>query len=203
MDYDGRVWVYREFYMSGLDVDQIAEEINRKSVAMKDPLTGQWIGGETYHYSVADPSIFAKMGFVDKFGGQTIAETFSRYGIMFIPASNRRIDGWNLMHQYLRWDKDKKPKMIYFSTCFDSIRTIPSLIHDDIKPEDVDTNGEDHAGDTDRYLLVSLHESKTEKPKTDTERKIERMREMANQSVNPSTLNQFYLGDYYRKNMRG
>lgn len=164
LDHDGRLWVYREFYQSGWDVDQLAKEILRLSE------------GETYEFSVADPSIFAKTGFVDKYGGQTIAETFARYGIIWIPASNRRIDGWNLMHQYLRHEADRLPKIIYFSTCHNSIRTIPSLIHSELKPEDLDTKGEDHAADADRYLLLSLHEQKTPKPLTEVEKKLQQMK---------------------------
>ena len=166
VDFDGRVWVYRELYTTGMDVDQIAPEINRMS------------GGETYEYSVADPAIFAKLGFVDKYGGQTIAETFARNGVMFIPASNRRIDGWNLMHQYLRWDELNPPKMVYFNTCYDSIRTIPALVHDNIKPEDVDTKGEDHAGDCDRYFLMSLHERKGSKPMNEIQKKLQQAKEV-------------------------
>lgn len=46
--------------------------------------------------------------------------------------------------------------MIYFfSTCQDSIRTLPALQHDDAKPEDVDTESEDHAPDEIRYACMS------------------------------------------------
>lgn len=172
LDYDGRVWVYRELYVKGMNVDQIASEINRLSQ------------GETYEFSVADPAIFANIGFVDKYGGQTIAETFGRNGIIFLPASNRRVDGWNLMHQYLHWDPNKlndekqiiPPKLIFFNTCYDSIRTIPALVHDDLKPEDVDSDGEDHAGDAIRYMLMSLHERVSTKPLNEVERKLHEMR---------------------------
>lgn len=165
VDYDGRVYKYREFYQRGLDVDQIATEVKRLSE------------GETYEYSVADPSIFANIGYTDKFGGQTIAETFARYGIIFHPASNRRVDGWNLTHQYLRWEALTKPKLNFFKTCVNSIRTIPSLIHDEHRPEDIDTKSEDHAADECRYLLMSLHERTSPKPLSDTERKLKQMKE--------------------------
>ena len=165
LDENGRVFVYRELYQRGKNVDELAAEINRLSA------------GETYDYSVADPSIFANIGFVDKFGGQTIAESFARNGILFLPASNRRIDGWNLMHQYLSWSEHTKPKLQYFETCYDSIRTIPALVHDDVKPEDVDTRGEDHAADCDRYYLMSLHERKASRALTDVEKKLAKMRE--------------------------
>lgn len=181
VDHDGRVRVYREFYAKGLNVDQIAEKIKLMSPQE-----------EVYEWSIADPSIFAKMGIVDSYGGQTIAESFSRQGIDFMPASNRRVDGWNLMHQYLHWDKDKLPKLQYFNTCKDSIRTIPTLIHDNNKPEDVDTRGEDHAADPDRYLLLTLHEQKTPEQVTGVQKKLlERQRE----SDPAHSLNTFYHGE--------
>lgn len=178
IDYDGRVWVYRELYRRGLNIDQLATEINRLSV------------GETYEYSVADPSIFANIGYTDKYGGQTIAESFARQGVTFVPASNRRIDGWNLMHQYLYWTEHQKPKLQYFSTCLDSIRTIPALVHDELHPEDVDTDGEDHAGDTDRYLLMSLHERKSSRPMSDIEKKLDELKR--SQGASPQNLNNMF-----------
>ena len=42
--------------------------------------------------------------------------------------------------------------MLYvFSTCTHLIRTLPALQHDADRPEDVDTDGEDHAPDALRY----------------------------------------------------
>jgi len=177
IDYNGRVYKYRELYKRGLDVDQLAQEINRLSMT-KDSVTNQLIP-EVYEFSLADPSIFANIGYTDRYGGQTIAETFAHYGIVFLPASNRRVDGWNLMHQYLRWDNLNKPKLQYFSTCVDSIRTIPSLIHDEHRPEDVDTRGEDHAADEGRYLLMGLHERVTPRPLTEVERKLKQSQEQS------------------------
>jgi hypothetical protein len=46
--------------------------------------------------------------------------------------------------------------MIYFfSTCVDSIRTIPVLQHDPHRAEDLDTKAEDHAADDWRYACMS------------------------------------------------
>ena len=181
VDENGRVWVYREYYVKGKNVDELAEEIVRLSE------------GETYEYSVADPSIFARMGFVDRMGGQTIAEGFARHGIMFMPASNRRVDGWSLMHQYLNWTIGSIPKLIYFNTCLDSIRTIPSLIHDDIRPEDLNTRGEDHCADVDRYFLMSLHERIPYVKKTEIEKKLEQFQQK--DSLTMQGLNKFYYGN--------
>ena len=42
-----------------------------------------------------------------------------------------------------------------FKTCTASITTIPTLQHDEKKPEDLDTNSIDHAADDWRYACMS------------------------------------------------
>lgn len=181
VDYDGVTYCYRELYATNMNVDQLAAEIVRMS------------GNETYDYSLADPAIFANTGFVDKNGGQTIAESFARNGVQFLPASNRRVDGWALMHQYLAWDVHKSPRLRYFDICYNSIRTIPSLVHDEHRPEDVDTAGEDHSGDASRYHLMGLHERVSARPLSPVEQKFKQM--MNTHTVGPENLNDFYLGN--------
>ena len=94
------------------------------------------------------------------------------------------------MHQYLKYEGEERPKLIFFETCRDSIRSIPTLVHDEKKPEDLDSRGDDHIADALRYLLASLHERKAPKPKTDVERKLEEMKKT--QGVNPLAFNDFY-----------
>jgi dTDP-D-glucose 4,6-dehydratase len=43
------------------------------------------------------------------------------------------------------------PMLFFFSTCEHTIRTVPALQHDEMRIEDVNTKGEDHAGDETRY----------------------------------------------------
>jgi hypothetical protein len=45
--------------------------------------------------------------------------------------------------------------MYVFSNCKAFIRTIPLLQYDEHKPEELDTDGEDHAADEARYLCMS------------------------------------------------
>lgn len=153
LDWDGNVYVYREHYKTGLDADEHAREIARLSE------------GEVYQYTVIDSSAFAKIGIPE-----TIAEVYMRNGVAgFIPSSKNRIMGWDFMHQYLRWDEQTRPRLKFFSTCTNAIRTIPNLVHDELHPEDVDSKGEDHAGDDVRYFLQTLRDAKTpegELPKT-------------------------------------
>lgn len=160
LGFDGEVYVYREFYQTGLNADEQAKEIIRLS------------GSEQYEYSVADAAIFSPTGIIDKGGGETIAEVFVRNGIMFVPTSKRRVDGWNMVHQYLRWTEEQEPKIKFFNTCHNSIATIPVLSHDEIRPEDIDTDGNDDCADALRYFLMSLHEGKTKPPLTELEKKL-------------------------------
>lgn len=51
--------------------------------------------------------------------------------------------------------KDGLPMLYFLDTCVDSVRTIPVLQHDETKPEDVDSDMEDHAGDETRYAVMS------------------------------------------------
>ena len=63
--------------------------------------------------------------------------------------------------------------------------------------EDVDTDCEDHAGDTDRYFLMSLKESKGERAKTDIEKKLDEIKKADDVS---SRLNDLYEGKLYKPN---
>lgn len=124
-------------------------------------------------YRVLDPAAFAEDG------GPSIAMAMSSakddagkpLGINFRPADNARVQGrgamggWDQMRGRLVGDDDGNPMIVTFSTCHDSIRTIPALQHDDARPEDVDTDGEDHAGDEWRYGCMSRPWVK--KPKVD------------------------------------
>lgn len=103
---------------------------------------------------VADPAIFAEDG------GPSMAERFRRMGLHFRPADNKRVaargamGGWDQMRARLIGSEDG-PMLATFSTCRDSIRTIPALPHDRNRPEDVDTDAEDHAADEWRYACMS------------------------------------------------
>jgi hypothetical protein len=103
---------------------------------------------------VADPAIFAQDG------GPSIAERMSRLGVHWGKADNKRVSdrgrmgGWDQMRDRMKGE-DGRPMLYTFDTCRDSIRTIPALQHDEKKPEDIDTESEDHAADEWRYACMS------------------------------------------------
>lgn len=119
---------------------------------------------EKITYSVADPSIFAQDG------GPSIAERMYKASkIAFRPADNKRVaqrghlGGWDQVRARLDGE-DGRPMLYLFSTNTHLIRTLPALQHDPDRPEDVDTESEDHAPDDTRYACMSRPYSKP-KPK--------------------------------------
>lgn len=109
---------------------------------------------------VLDPSAFAENG------GPSIA---SRLGVLFRAADNKRVaqqgalGGWDQMRARLKGDEGR-PMLYFFSTCVHTIRTLPALQHDSSRPEDVDTDGEDHAPDETRYACMSRPWVSSKKP---------------------------------------
>jgi len=173
IDYDGRIIWYREYYMAGIDADLNAQKIKELSL------------DEEYWFTVLDSACFSNTG-----TGETIAEIYMRNGVFAAPSPKNRLAGWALFHEYLRDQEDKLPKMTFFKNCKHSIESIPTLIHDEKKPEDLDSNGEDHAADAISYGLQFMHEGKTAKPKSPTEQKFDEYKRK--KRLNPNNINQFY-----------
>ena len=66
------------------------------------------------------------------------------------------------------------PRIHFFETCVNAIRTIPTLIHSERDPEDVDTDGDDHSYDSITYLLQKLEDFKSKQDtQTNVDRKLE------------------------------
>ena len=59
------------------------------------------------------------------------------------------------MHYRLQFDHNGVPMMYVFKTCRGFIRTVPALLYDDVKPEDIDTDLEDHIADECRYVCMA------------------------------------------------
>ena len=84
-----------------------------------------------------------------------VAQTAARYRVYFTPGDNNRIPGWMQCHYRLQFDENGYPRMYVFNTCKAFLRTIPLLMYDEHKPEDLDTSLEDHCADEWRYFCMS------------------------------------------------
>ena len=139
----GAIVRYREWYGAKepnvglkMTVEDVADGIKEREV------------GDRIAYGVADPSTFAQDG------GPSIRERMLSRGVTWRRGDNKRIPGWEQMRARLVGE-DGKSMLYVFNVCGDFIRTVPALQHDENKPEDVDTDGEDHAGDEARYACMS------------------------------------------------
>lgn len=141
---------YREWY--GADSPNVGLKLTAEQVAQG--ILERERPGEKITYSVMDPAAFA----VD--GGPSIAERMGTLKVFFSRADNKRVaqkgalGGWDQMRARMIGNGER-PMVYCFSTCADSIRTIPAMQHDPDRPEDMDTDGEDHAADEWRYACMS------------------------------------------------
>lgn len=113
--------------------------------------THPWLAGRRIR-GVADPSIWD--GSHDG-AGLSAAREAEKYQIWFEPGQNARIQGWLQMRERLKFDKDGLAELYIFNTCKHTIRTIPLMMFDEHKVEDLDTDLEDHICDTIRYFCMS------------------------------------------------
>lgn len=111
-------------------------------------------------YGVADPSIFAQTR------GESVAETFARFGVHWTPAQNKRFSdepaavkemGWPRLARAFRIGPDGKTPWLTFDPDEAAylVRSIPALLADKNNPEDVDTSLDDHGADMCRYFVMS------------------------------------------------
>lgn len=142
---DKRLYVYRELYKTQLTTQVLAQTIDEMSFDVNGKR-------EEISYTVADPSIWSTTQFEK---GESIAYQLSTNNVSLLKADNNRLGGAARVRDYLRVDEDGKPFMQIFSSCFNLVRTLPALVHDDKNPEDVNTEGEDHAYDALRYGVMS------------------------------------------------
>lgn len=103
----------------------------------------------------ADSSIF------DAENGVCIADDMRKLGVEWTAADKSpgsRKNGWERMRQYLKASLAfpmEAPGLFVFEHCLQFIRTVPTLPRDEKKPDDVDTDAEDHAGDAARYRIMA------------------------------------------------
>lgn len=147
---EGQVIAYREQYETQKLPEWMAEKGKHYSQ------------GETIKYKLGDPAMWDEVGKAYGMNGVPIAQQLSDHGWNLLKANNERIAGWQQVRAFLQWQKDKDGKLIrppmfqvMEGTCPNLIKFLPSMVFDKLKPEDLDTDAEDHAPDTLRYGLMS------------------------------------------------
>lgn len=158
---EGDLYVYREVYDRKIIPSMWAEILIDRT------------GDEVLDYKKLDSTCWSKWMKGEGEEGVPIANELENAGWVCTQADNSpgsRVNGWIRLHEYLHWEEDDKipvdertlenlkvkPKVFIFNTCRNLIRTLPLLIHDETKQEDVQRKGlEDHAPDAFRYGVYS------------------------------------------------
>lgn len=140
----GSIIIYREYYGTTGKANE-GIKINPPEIA-KNTKTMQL--GEKMNDMVADPAIF------DVSVGESIADQMAKEDIYWRPADNKRVSGWQQIRARLN-GVDDKPLLYIVSDCKNLLRTLPVMQYDVSKPEDLNSDLEDHAVDTLRYLCMS------------------------------------------------
>jgi len=160
----GALVKYREWYgmakgQPNVGLKLTAEQIG-DGIVERETINGRG-DRERIDVAVLDPAAFSEDG------GPSHAERMGGRGAVFTRADNTRVarqgalGGWDMLRARLKGETDENdvpigpPMLFLFETCVHTIRTLPALQHDEHKPEDVNSDGEDHAGDETRYACMA------------------------------------------------
>lgn len=184
VDPEGFIVVYREAYQAGLNISEQTDRVNTLS------------GTERISYTMADPSVFHTIGGKD--GSMYRQYVDSGFPMPLRPANNDRLAGWNRVREFLAVEPDvdpppwaqkppgKTPRLFVMASCRNLIRTIPEMQHDENRPEDLDTDQEDHLVDALRYMLMSRPAPSSKRQLSYGESISQQFRRIARQARKPA-----------------
>ena len=149
VDYDGVAYRILELYGCTKTPNEGVRWSNKEQMDKIAEIEREhpWLKGRQIR-GVADPSIW------DGSHGISCAEEADKHGIWFEKGVNDRIAGWMQVHERLRFDENGKAMMYFFDNCKAIIRCMPLMMYDEHKPEDLDTDLEDHCLDECRYFCM-------------------------------------------------
>jgi hypothetical protein len=158
-DPEGKTYIWRELYGCARD-EKTGKFLPNVGVKETPDVVAKRIKDREAHdeklgidlgLRITGPDLFAKGG--GQYGVQnTHAQTFRRHGLKFRPwwaGKGSRAAGALLVKQTLEEDQ-----LRVFSTMEHWLRTVPTLEPDPDDPDDVDTEGEDHAFDATKAGLM-------------------------------------------------
>lgn len=152
VDPEGRAYRYKELYgcVAGEANKGVMKSPSQIGEMLADFLADEFKEG-LHITGIADPAIW------DRSRGVSVEEQIRNAysGVIFRKGDNTRLAGKMQLHERLKFDEDGRPMLYAFNTCRDFVRTIPAIVYDAKKPEDIDTAGEDHIYDETRYFLMS------------------------------------------------
>jgi hypothetical protein len=147
-----RIFVTAELYQRGLTPEELARAVKQIDRSIPINIGGEVIDNDEPLSGIIDSASFADVGFG---GGR--ANVMNSLGCNWQPSAkgrDSRIAGKSQIHARLALKSDGWPGLIVFRSCRNLIRTLPALCYDKARPEDVDSDSEDHCYDALRYELT-------------------------------------------------
>lgn len=155
VDNDGRLWAYRELYVTQVDASGQARLI----------LDAERLNGDGDVIRTADPSMWGNVG-----TPLSIADAYGLEGCGISPANNDRLNGWARVHRFLNdspaceYHRSLDPPWescpmlhVLDGTCPNFVEYMPMLPRSKTKPDDAETtNVADHLCDSARYLMMAV-----------------------------------------------
>ena len=146
--------VYREQYGKGID---LTEQVFRAWQATTET-------EEKLRAVILDPSMFGKVNVKGARVAPMADDWKAKFGSLVVRGNNERVSGWHLMREMIDWKEDPNggilipPRLRFFHSCPNAIRTLPRLSCSKQNLEDIDTNSEDHSADALRYGLMFAYQ---------------------------------------------
>jgi hypothetical protein len=181
----GRVFIFDEIYGKEKHPMELGEIIAKKCQ------------GHNIEMSLGDPSMWTRnpmswrQEHASMYTDASIAHAMmgsseQPYVPNLNPANNDRINGWANVSQLMKVEENKPPNFVVIKgSAPNLVRTIPEMICDEKRPEDLDTTLEDHVLDALRYNLSHIQAPERVKKKTKDELKYESL-------INPEPKNWNY-----------
>jgi hypothetical protein len=178
-DNDGNIYFIDELYQPGITGRTFGEAMLKKLELQKWSRDKKWTVKEMY--GVIDRQAMAATG-SDGAGPSTPAAGIQWCGWRIFPANKDRAAGIEQWLERLLLKPNGKPSVFIFGDrCPKLASTMPQLMADAHNPNDVATDGDDHAFDAGRFLLMDWPVSNSREKKIKGDRDVERWLEIARQ----------------------
>ncbi len=158
VDSDNRVYRFSEWY----GWDEAAPDVGLRLVdsdiaqGIIDRELGFDIKGREVR-RLAGPDCFSKKPDYRGGGqGPSTSDVFQEAGLLLTPGDPSRVSKIKQFRERLSIpdDSNEMPMLVIYEACKNFTRTIPSLCVDEMKPEDIDTQQEDHIYDEACHMLM-------------------------------------------------
>lgn len=145
MDTQGRAYVYRELYESGLIISAAAKKILEMTPR-----------GEEVLETIAPPDMWNRR----QETGRSAQEIFAENGVPLCKAANDRVQGWYDLKEWMKPGTNEfgnpSARLRIFENCVNLIRCLPAVMMSERNPNDVATEPHEntHAPDALRYFAA-------------------------------------------------